>query len=276
MEAPVRSVENLSEDQRGSNESKIVELENGEKGIFKPTAGDDPDLRRATGGSLVDREVAAYGVDQALGWGLVPTTVRRTINGQEGSLQRWMYGEDGMTLLDKVRAGTGNLGLSKNYRVKSDAASKINKNDLLRMHAFDHIMGNQDRRFPNLLVGRNGRLVAIDNGFSMTNIPLSSYNAGLQPRVLAGLGVKGADRLGAGDVATIRRVFGSPGTPVTAADISRVRGIMGNPGVGRFNVPDFKVRGVIERARGVVASGGQVGSMATAPEPEIIQAGRFF
>lgn len=273
MEAPVRSVKKLRADMQGSNMSQVVELENGEKGIFKPSAGEHPEILRSVGGSLAEREVAAFGVDQALGWGLVPPTVSRTIRGKEGSLQKWVPGQDGgKALLYKVRPGKGIVGGRSQYAIAPSVVAKMDKGEVIRMKAFDHIMGNQDRRFPNLIVSRRGKLSAIDNSFCMTNIPLRSMNAGMEPRVLAAFGVKASDRLGRGEVTAIRNAFGSPGTPITGRDISRVRGLMGNPGKGKMNVPNHRIHGVIERARGIVAADGRVGHMSLAPEPPAIMA----
>src|SRR5687768_13778075 len=57
--------------------------------VWKPTAGERP-LFDFPLGTLTRREVAAYLVSEALGWGIVPPTLLRDGPHGEGMLQRWI------------------------------------------------------------------------------------------------------------------------------------------------------------------------------------------
>lgn len=57
--------------------------------VYKPVAGERP-LWDFPDGTLAQREVAAYEVSEATGWGLVPTTVLRDGPYGEGMCQMWI------------------------------------------------------------------------------------------------------------------------------------------------------------------------------------------
>lgn len=77
----------------GSNFTFLVDVEQEGtliKAVYKPTRGERP-LWDFPSASLAHREVAAYQVSEALGWGLVPETVyRRRGPVGSGSLQRYI------------------------------------------------------------------------------------------------------------------------------------------------------------------------------------------
>ncbi|MVO90113.1 SCO1664 family protein [Streptomyces sp. p1417] len=62
--------------------------------VYKPVAGERP-LWDFPDGTLARREVAAYEVSEALGWGLVPPTVLRDGPYGEGMVQLWIEAGDG-------------------------------------------------------------------------------------------------------------------------------------------------------------------------------------
>jgi len=74
----------------GSNYTYLVQVERGTRSlqaVYKPTPGVRP-LWDFPPASLARREVAAYLVSEALGWGLVPPTIyRRDVPLGPGSLQ---------------------------------------------------------------------------------------------------------------------------------------------------------------------------------------------
>jgi hypothetical protein len=198
----------------------------------------------------------------------------RTIGGERGSLQRWVSGQDGAdALLQRVRKGRGTLGDDKNYIWKPGA--RVNQQDAIRLKAFDHITGNQDRRFYNMVVTRNGRIAAIDNGLSFGRGKETAWNPGMNAAGMKAMGVKANARLSQSDVASIRRVFGSPGDPINAATISRVRGVLGNPQGGRFGIGDSNIRGAIQRARDLVAANGKLSDVPNAGIVDRLQVGRM-
>ncbi|MEA2519329.1 MAG: hypothetical protein QOF49_1409, partial [Chloroflexota bacterium] len=57
--------------------------------VYKPTAGERP-LDDFPDGTLSHREVAAWLVSEAIGWGIVPPTIRRDGPFGDGSLQSWI------------------------------------------------------------------------------------------------------------------------------------------------------------------------------------------
>lgn len=57
--------------------------------VYKPVAGEQP-LWDFPDGTLAQREVAAYEVSEAMGWGLVPPTVLRDGPYGEGMCQLWI------------------------------------------------------------------------------------------------------------------------------------------------------------------------------------------
>ena len=69
--------------------------------VYKPVAGERP-LWDFPDGTLAGREVAAYEVSEATGWGLVPTTVLRDGPYGEGMCQLWIEGAPGSELLALV------------------------------------------------------------------------------------------------------------------------------------------------------------------------------
>lgn len=92
-------------------------------------------------------EVAAYRIDRLLALGRVPPTVRRSINGREGSLQLWI--ENAKTAAELQREGAPTFQLTYHQR-------QI-------MRAFDVVVGNWDRHLNNELYDADGRLWFIDH-----------------------------------------------------------------------------------------------------------------
>ena len=114
------------------------------RAVYKPASGeqslwDFPD-------GLYRREVAAYALSEALGWGLVPPTVARD-DGPfgPGSLQLFVeadYVQHYFTLFEEDR----------------------HRHTLMVMCAFDVAANNADRKSGHVLEGTDGRLWGIDHG----------------------------------------------------------------------------------------------------------------
>jgi uncharacterized repeat protein (TIGR03843 family) len=111
--------------------------------VYKPHKGERP-LWDFPGG-LFRREVAAYVLSEALGWGLVPETVERAEGPfGPGSVQRFVH-EDGM---------------SHYFTLREDPKWHP---ALMQMCAFDVVANNADRKSGHVLLAED-RLWGIDNG----------------------------------------------------------------------------------------------------------------
>ena len=71
--------------------------------VYKPVAGERP-LWDFPDGTLAGREIAAYLVSEATGWGVVPPTVLRDGPFGPGMVQLWMDGDEDVDLAAFVRA----------------------------------------------------------------------------------------------------------------------------------------------------------------------------
>ncbi len=111
--------------------------------VYKPLKGERP-LWDFPGG-LFRREVAAYALSEALGWGLVPETVVRPEGPfGPGSVQRFVH-ED---------------GISHYFTLRDEPTWHP---VLMRLAAFDVMANNADRKSGHVLLAEQ-RLWAIDNG----------------------------------------------------------------------------------------------------------------
>ncbi|MBS2961612.1 SCO1664 family protein [Actinocrinis puniceicyclus] len=141
--------------------------------VYKPIAGENP-LWDFPDGTLAAREVAAYEVSAALGWGLVPDTVMRDGPYGPGMCQRWVDTDDEARLLAVLpaRARDGDLdGWCPIITVQLDddeqgILAHRDSEALRRVALFDAIINNADRKGGHLLPGTDGQVYAIDHGVS--------------------------------------------------------------------------------------------------------------
>ncbi|MBI3637239.1 MAG: SCO1664 family protein [Candidatus Rokubacteria bacterium] len=112
--------------------------------VYKPRRGERPLWDFPPG--LYRREIAAYRLSEALGWGLVPLTLAREDGPLgEGSLQQFVPAD-----------------FEQHYfTLREDAA---HHGALQRICAFDLIANNADRKSGHCLLAPDGRIYAIDNG----------------------------------------------------------------------------------------------------------------
>ena len=131
-----------------SNNTFLVTVTSGElcrPAIYKPGRGERPLWDFPDG--LYRREVAAYELSEALGWGLVPPTVLVDEEAPlgAGSLQLFVdadFEQHYFTLLED----------SAHHRL------------LKRMATFDVLANNADRKGGHCLIDGNGRIWGIDHG----------------------------------------------------------------------------------------------------------------
>jgi len=113
--------------------------------VYKPLKGERPlwDFPRG----LFKREIAAYHLSEALGWELVPLTLRRDGPFGDGSLQLFVDGD-----------------FEQHYfTLRQDRA---HHERLKRICAFDVLANNADRKSGHCLLAGDGAIFAIDNGLS--------------------------------------------------------------------------------------------------------------
>jgi uncharacterized repeat protein (TIGR03843 family) len=113
--------------------------------VYKPVAGERP-LWDFPDGTLAEREVAAYEVSAASGWGIVPPTVYRMGPAGPGMVQLWIAEDETVDLVRLIR------------RADSPA--------LRRVAIFDAVINNADRKGGHLLPTAGGRLYGVDHGVS--------------------------------------------------------------------------------------------------------------
>ena len=111
--------------------------------VYKPVAGERP-LWDFPPGSLAGREVAAYAVSRAAGWGIVPPTIMRDGPFGPGMCQLWIHAD----------AATDLIALSRS----------CDHPRLRDMAVFDAVVNNADRKIGHLLPLRDGRLFGCDHG----------------------------------------------------------------------------------------------------------------
>ncbi len=116
--------------------------------VYKPSKGERPLWDFPSG--LGRREVAAYLLSEALGWGIVPTTVWREEGPLgHGSLQRFVEAD-----------------FEQHYFTLYEDESEQWHDQLRRICVFDLLANNTDRKSGHCLLGTDGRIYAIDNGLS--------------------------------------------------------------------------------------------------------------
>jgi len=117
--------------------------------VWKPTRGERP-LFDFPIGTLTRREVAAYLVSEALGWGIVPPTVLRDGPFGDGSLQAFVEIDPEADVIGMLEAEDPRLR---------------------RVALFDAIVNNTDRKGGHLLPVPGGHLYAVDHGVTFSVVP---------------------------------------------------------------------------------------------------------
>jgi len=142
--ARVVAVEELG---MGLKRPKKVTLSNGDlelSAVWKP---------RIQGQGSSRFEVAAYEVDKMLGLDMVPPTVLRTLAGDEGSLQLWIYGCESFGAVRDRAPDTPEW-----------------RHQVLRMMTFDQFIANRARNQASILVDASWEIVLIDHSLSFWGI----------------------------------------------------------------------------------------------------------
>ncbi|MER5213478.1 SCO1664 family protein [Streptomyces sp. NPDC002838] len=136
--------------------------------IYKPVAGERP-LWDFPDGTLAQREVAAYEVSEATGWGLVPPTVLRDGPYGEGMCQLWIDATPEAELLALIDAeepepGWKAIGFAEVGEGRTALLVHADDERLRRLAVLDTVINNADRKGGHLLPAAEGRLYGIDHG----------------------------------------------------------------------------------------------------------------
>lgn len=136
--------------------------------VYKPVAGERP-LWDFPDGTLAGREIAAYQVSEATGWGLVPPTVLRDGPHGEGMCQLWIDATpeaELLALVDGEEPGPGWKAVGFAEVGEGRTALLVHADDvrLRRLAVLDAVINNADRKGGHLLPTRDGRLYGIDHG----------------------------------------------------------------------------------------------------------------
>ncbi|NUT29707.1 MAG: SCO1664 family protein [Streptomyces sp.] len=136
--------------------------------VYKPVAGERP-LWDFPDGTLAEREVAAYEVSEATGWGLVPPTVLRDGPHGEGMVQLWIEATPDaelLALVDGEEPGPGWKAIGFAEVGEGRTALLVHADDerLRRLAVLDAVINNADRKGGHLLPTGAGRLYGIDHG----------------------------------------------------------------------------------------------------------------
>ncbi|MCU8595912.1 SCO1664 family protein [Streptomyces sp. A13(2022)] len=136
--------------------------------VYKPVAGERP-LWDFPDGTLAQREVAAYEISEATGWGLVPPTVLRDGPYGEGMVQLWIEAVPGtelLALVDEEEPAPGWKGIVLAEVAEGRTALLVHADDerLRRLAVLDAVINNADRKGGHLLPAAGERLYGIDHG----------------------------------------------------------------------------------------------------------------
>jgi uncharacterized repeat protein (TIGR03843 family) len=183
--------------------------------IYKPTLGERP-LDDFPDGTLARREVAAWHVSEASGWGIVPPTILRDGPFGEGMVQAFVEADPDVDVVAMV--------------VEDDPR-------LRRMAVLDAMMNNTDRKGGHILPVDGGRHVyGVDHGVTFSPVPkLRTVLWGWRGRPLGQDEVDGLERVKEGlegDLgATLRQLLSRLEVRAT---VRRVDGLLA---AGRFPYP---------------------------------------
>jgi uncharacterized repeat protein (TIGR03843 family) len=111
--------------------------------VYKPARGERPLWDFPPG--LFKREIAAWELSEALGWGLVPRTIEREGPFGQGALQRFIDAD-----------------FEQHYFTLRE--HEAHHDQLRRICAFDLITNNADRKSGHCLLAPDGTIYGIDNG----------------------------------------------------------------------------------------------------------------
>jgi uncharacterized repeat protein (TIGR03843 family) len=179
-----------------SNATFLAELDlDGAAGlaVYKPVRGEQPLWDFPPG--LFKRELAAYLLSEALGWGLVPPTVRREGPYGEGSLQLFVSAD-----------------FEQHYFTLRE--NPAHHECLKRICVFDLVANNADRKAGHCLLASDGAIYAVDNGLCFH----------VEPKLRTVIWDFGDEPIPEGLLDALRRFLASPLSDALAAWLAPAEG----------------------------------------------------
>lgn len=155
---------------RSASNATFLATVDGVQVVYKPVAGERP-LWDFPDGTLAAREMAAYVVSEALGWGIVPATVLREGPHGPGMVQAWQESDPEICAVDLVSPDH----VPDRFRHVLDAVDNHDQPVALvhedsaalrRMAVFDLLVNNADRKGGHVLAMTDGHRFGIDHGIT--------------------------------------------------------------------------------------------------------------
>ena len=137
--------------------------------VYKPVRGERP-LWDFPDGTLAGREVAAYRVSAATGWGIVPPTVLRDGPFGVGACQLWIDEPDeveellGFVPVKRVPQGWHRVAAARDDEGRPYALAHADDPRLAHIAVFDAVVNNADRKGGHLVSNVDGHLYGVDHG----------------------------------------------------------------------------------------------------------------
>lgn len=132
-----------------SNATYLCTLDGETRAVYKPISGERP-LDDFPPRTLANREVAAYLLSEATGWGIVPPTVMREGPLGRGMVQLWVEVDPNVDVLSLIVADDPRLR---------------------RLCVFDVLANNADRKGGHLLPIPGGHIYGVDHGICFSAEP---------------------------------------------------------------------------------------------------------
>lgn len=139
--------------------------------VYKPIAGEHP-LWDFPGGTLAQREVAAYLVSQAMEWNIVPRTWLREGPMGTGMVQLWQDQDPAQHPIDLLASddvpATGWKTILRGQDENDREVTLVHEDSpgLRRMAVFDAVVNNADRKGDHVLAMGDGHRYGVDHGLT--------------------------------------------------------------------------------------------------------------
>lgn len=157
IESGVHGIERADE---GKFNAKVVDFEDGTKGILKERLHSNEHFRGVSKDQFHVNEAAFYDLNRMLRFDVIPETIWTVFNGHPASVQRFVYGKHAEDIVPDVFDRTVD-----DWKLNViNLASKMSPSDTKKIVVLDLLMNSTDRHPRNFLISDSGRVWGIDNG----------------------------------------------------------------------------------------------------------------